>query len=73
MDYVVLRPAENICAARCAGRAEGTIHDYASYLDLYADFKDVSRRHLIVNDQTDAAAVARQIREGLDEKKFRLL
>jgi adenylate kinase family enzyme len=73
VDYVVLRPAKNVCAARCAGRAEGTIHDYAPYQDLYNDFKDVSRRHLIINDRTDAAAIARQIREGLDEKKFRLL
>jgi adenylate kinase family enzyme len=73
LDYVVLRPAESICAARAAGRAEGIIDDYAHYHDLYADFQDVSRRHLIVNDQTGPAATARQIREGLDEGKFRLL
>jgi adenylate kinase family enzyme len=73
VDYVVLLPAENICAARCACRAEGIINDYSHYHDLYADFKDVGRRHLIVNDQADAATVARQIREGLEEGKFRLL
>jgi hypothetical protein len=73
VDYVVLRPAESICAARCAGRAEGIINDYTPYLDLYADFGNVGRRHLIIDDQNDAAAVARQIREGLDEGKFRLL
>ena len=73
VDYVVLRPTENICAARCVGRAEGIINDYTPYHDLYADFNDVSRRHLIVNDQADATAVARQIREGLDEGKFRML
>jgi hypothetical protein len=73
VDYLVLRPEENICAARCAGRAEGIINDYAHYHDLYADFKDVGRRHLIVNDQSDPAATARLIREGLDEGKFRLL
>jgi|HubBroStandDraft_4_1064222.scaffolds.fasta_scaffold60164_2 hypothetical protein len=73
VDYVVLRPAENICAARCAGRAEGIINDYAPYQDLYNDFKDVGRRHLIVDDRNDPVATARLIREGLDEKKFRLL
>ena len=73
VDYIVLRPAESICAARCAGRAEGIINDYAHYHDLYADFADVGRRHLIVNDQCEAAATARLIREGLDEGKFRLL
>src|SRR5580658_3975055 len=73
VDYVVLLPAEDICAARCAGRAEGIINDYAPYHDLYADFGDVGRRHLIVNDQTDAVGTARLIREGLEEGKFRLL
>jgi adenylate kinase family enzyme len=73
VDYVVLRPAEEVCAARCAGRAEGIINDYANYRGLYADFKDVSRRHLILNDLTDPAATAQLIREGLEEGKFRLL
>jgi adenylate kinase family enzyme len=73
VDYVVLRPAEEICAARCAGRAEGIINDYTQYHDLYADFGKVGRRHLIINDQTDPAATAQLIREGLEEGKFRLL
>jgi hypothetical protein len=69
VDYVVLRPAEEVCAAR----AEGIINDYTHYHELYADFMDVGRRHLIVNDQTDPAATAQLIREGLEEGKFRLL
>jgi hypothetical protein len=73
VDYVVLLPAEEVCAARCAGRAEGIINDYAPYRDLYTDFREVARRHLIVNDQTDPAATAQLIREGLEEGKFRLL
>jgi hypothetical protein len=60
--------------ATCGGaRAEGIISDYTTYRDLYADFKEVGRRHLIVNDQTDPAATARMIRAGLEEGKFRLL
>ncbi|HUB62101.1 MAG TPA: AAA family ATPase [Puia sp.] len=73
VDYVVLLPAEEICAARCAGRAEGIITDYGPYRDLYTDFSDIGRRHIIVNDQTDPAATAQLIRTGLEEGKFRLL
>lgn len=73
MDYVVLRPAEPICAARAGRRTEGVISDYGSYLELYADFADVARRHLIVDEGSDPAATARQIRQGIDEGKFRLL
>jgi adenylate kinase family enzyme len=73
LDYVVLLPAEEVCAARAAGRAEGIINDYAPYRDLYTDFREAGRRHLIVNDQTDPVATARLIREGLEEGKFRLL
>jgi len=73
VDYVVLRPAGQVCAARCAGRAGGIISDYAAYLELYADFREVGRRHVIVNDDIDAVVAARQIREGLNEGKFRLL
>lgn len=72
-DYIVLRPSEPVCAARAAGRAEGIITDYAPYHDLYADFDQVGRRHLVCDDNSDAAAMAARIREGLTEGKFRLL
>jgi hypothetical protein len=73
LDYVVLRPGEAVCAARAAGRMEGTISDYAPYHDLYADFDQAGRRHTICDDTSEAAVVAALIREGLDEGKFRLL
>lgn len=73
VDYVVLRPAEPVCAARAAARGEGCIPDYGPYKDLYADFEQVPRRHVIVNDAMDAPAIAWQIRTGLNEGKFRLL
>jgi predicted kinase len=72
-DYVVLRPAEAVCAARAASRAEGIIADYTPYHDLYADFDQVGRRHLVDDDTTDAVTIAARIREGLTEGKFRLL
>ena len=73
VDYVVLLPPEPVCAVRAASRAEGAISDYGPYLDLYSDFKNVARRHLVMNDGSDPAATARLIRDGLEEGKFRLL
>jgi adenylate kinase family enzyme len=72
-DYVVLRPTEQVCAARAAGRTEGVIPDYEIYHDFYAEFNEAGRRHLVGDDTTDAVAMAALIREGLDEGKFRLL
>ncbi len=53
LDYVVLRPAEAVCAARAAGRAEGVITDYTRYRDLYKDFDGVETC-TIRNDDSDA-------------------
>jgi adenylate kinase family enzyme len=73
LDYVVLYPAETICMARAAKRLEGVIPDYTPYSELYADFREAGRRHLISDDLSDAAVIAGRIREGLDEGRFRLL
>jgi adenylate kinase family enzyme len=73
LDYIVLYPAETICMARAAGRLEGVISDYAPYSELYAAFREAGRRHQISDDLSDAVAVAAQIREGLEEGRFRLL
>jgi adenylate kinase family enzyme len=71
LDFVVLRPSLEVCASRAAGRAEGTIADYAPYRDLYSSF-DEAERYIILDDKSDAATVALRIRNGLDGGKFRL-
>jgi len=71
LDYVVLRPAEAVCAARAASRAEGVIKDYTPYKDLYTSF-DEAAQYIIHDDESDAAVVAARIRTGLDEGKFRI-
>jgi AAA domain-containing protein len=71
LDYVVLRPSEAVCAVRAAGRAEGTITDYAPYRELYLTF-DIADRHLIQDDASDAKSLAARIRKGLDAGQFRL-
>lgn len=70
-DYVVIRPAAAICAARAAARSEGAIADYTPYLDFYADF-DVAKANLIADDSSGPAAIATLIREGLEAGRFRL-
>lgn len=57
---------------RVRPRSPGIV-DYEPYRELFGEFMDVSRRHLVVNDKTDAAVVAREIRAGLEEGKYRLL
>jgi predicted kinase len=72
LDFVIIRPSEEICAARAAARLEGAISDYAPYHDLYADFDSVDKRHTIRDDEASAAAIAARIRKGLNEGVFRL-
>ena len=71
LDFVVLRPSEAVCASRAAARDEGTIPDYAPYRDLYAAF-DGAERHMISDDEGDAAVVAARIRQGISAGSFRL-
>ena len=71
VDYVVLRPALNICEKRAAARSEGTIDDYEPYLDLYLDFEEADQ-YTIDADADDPSAVAVAIRDGLDEGRFRI-
>lgn len=71
LDYVVLRPGEDVCAARAACRREGTISNYAPYHDLYKDF-DEAQRFIIEDDESSPMSLAVRIREGLDAGRFRL-
>ena len=70
-DYVVIKPAAAICAARAAARSEGAITDYTPYLDFYADF-DVAKANLIADDAAGPTAIATLIRKGLEAGRFRL-
>ena len=72
VHFVVLQPAEKICAARAAAREEGKIDDYKIYSDLHSSFTGVEK-FTIHNDDKDPATVAGFIREGADSGMFRLL
>jgi len=71
LDYIVLRPSEEVCAARAAARAEGAIADYTPYRELYSSF-DEAERHTIRDDTGDPPAVASRIRSGLNAGIFRI-
>jgi adenylate kinase family enzyme len=71
LDYVVIRPDEEICARRAATRAEGPITDYKHLKEFYASFNTV-QKHIIYDNDGDPAIVAAHVREGLDEGIFRI-
>jgi len=71
LDYVVLRPSEQVCAERAKARAEGSIADYSHYGELYRDFDQVAR-HILCNDTMSPTESASAILRGLAEGRFRL-
>ena len=72
VDYVVLNPGEAICAKRAAERSEGKITDYSVYKKLYDCFNEV-QKYTIHDEENDAAVIASNIMEGLNEGIFRIL
>jgi predicted kinase len=71
LEYVVIRPSEEVCAQRAAARAEGAVADYSIYKKFYASF-DSAARHTICDDAGDAALIAAHILEGLQKGIFRV-
>lgn len=71
LDYVVVRPSEQVCAARAKARTEGSITDYSPYLELYRDFDQVAR-HIVCDDAMSAAETAAAIVRGVELGQFRL-
>ena len=71
MDFILLRPSLGVCEIRAAERSEGRITDYAPYRDFYAMF-DGMDRHVLEDDQADAATLAGRILQGLDAGAFRV-
>jgi tRNA uridine 5-carbamoylmethylation protein Kti12 len=69
LHYVVIRPDLDICARRAATREAGPIKDYGHLEEFYALF-DTSQKHIIYDNEGDAATIAGHVREGLDEGIF---
>ena len=71
LDLVILRPSLEVCERRAASRPEGTISDYNVYRNFYSMFEG-SPLHEICDDEADARSIARRIRDGLDEGRFKI-
>ena len=69
--YVLLRPSQAVCAARASSRAAGKIADYTSYIDFYRLFERADH-YTIHDDEADAAAIARRIKEQISAGTFRV-
>lgn len=69
LNYIVLRPSLEVCAARAASRSEGGIANYGSYQEFYALFEDASP-YVVSDDEADARSVAKRIHQGLGEGRF---
>ena len=71
-DFVLLRPSLQVCAERAASRKEGPISDYERLERFYARFED-GPVEPICSDSADPAFLAREIADGLNQGRFRVL
>lgn len=67
-----VRPSLEVCEKRAAARSEGKISDYGAYREFYSMFEGLPN-HEICDDESNARTMARRIRDGLDQGRFRLL
>ncbi len=71
IDYVVIKPSQEICAKRASLRAEGKITDYRPYRELYECFAE-TESHAIDDDISNAVELAGIIHDGLKAGMFRV-
>jgi gluconate kinase len=71
-DFVLLRPSLQVCLERAASREEGPITDYGLLKSFYTRFEEGTVEP-ICDDKADPASLARQIANGLNQGRFRVL
>jgi hypothetical protein len=71
IDYIIIRPSEQVCASRAASREEGVVPDYSVYHDFYLSF-DEAKKYMIQEDTLSASALALRIRKELAQGLFRV-
>lgn len=71
-DFVLLRPSFEVCAQRAASRQEGAIADQVMLRNFYARFEEGTIEP-IGDDIVDPESLARQIADGLNHGRFRVL
>jgi adenylylsulfate kinase-like enzyme len=71
-DFVLLRPRLQVCVERAASREKGAISDYEMLKNFYALFQG-GQTEPICDDDAEPARLARQIAEGLNQGRFRVV
>jgi hypothetical protein len=71
-DFVLLRPSFEVCCERAGSRTEGAITDYGMLKNFYARFEEGTVQP-ICDDDADPVSLARQIADGLDQGRFRVV
>ena len=71
-DFVLLRPSLQVCVERAGSREKGAIKEYSRLKDFYALFEEGTVKP-ICDDHADPVSLARQIAEGLDQGRFRVV
>lgn len=69
LQYVVLRPPEDVCAARAVSRSEGVIEHYEKYHALYISF-DEAQKYTIPDATSEPVVIAENVQAGLNEGMF---
>ena len=74
LNYVILCPSEQVCAARAAQRSEGAMPDYGPYRELHGAYCELGEfeTHAIRNDDATPEALAARLRAGLGAGAFRV-
>ena len=71
LDFIVLKPSQEVCESRASARAEGKISDYGPYRSFYSLFAG-AERFTIQDDAADSRSLAARIRDGLSAGTFRV-
>ena len=76
LHWIVLRPSEDVCAARAAAPSPGAIslERYANeFHEMYKWFDGEKPQHVIQDDHGDAETLAARILDDLHAGKFRVM
>lgn len=74
LDYILLRPTEDLASRRARERDERPVADYTHLSPLYAQMSDIGEleRHVITTTHLSIEDTLRAIREGMADGRYRL-
>ena len=70
LNYVVVRPSIDICAARAANRERGAIEYNERFIKFYESFGEL-QQYIVEENEADTKTIAERIKRGLDVGLFR--